>query len=233
MGKGGKGGVRVVVKQPKGMPSMEKMKEMQAFDPMKEMMSSMMTTPVVCDYPMPARAQVDQIKWPERSTGNVDVSKWITVYPNYLDSTKSTGLGRRSAAAHCVPSPPVDDLHEALMDCSIRHVVEPNKKYPRDPESHWYTPGRVLVELFSAVDGDPVHPEANNKLQLLKLLAETIVALPGRDLRVGKFNLEESKRREAKEAAIEAEQKLLAEQKPATKADHASSGAKKKGKKKK
>jgi len=167
MGKGKGGQGRVIVKTPKGMPTQAAMEEMKNFDPMKEMMSAMMSDDAPSDYPPQSPANPDmQIRWPERSTKNTDVSMWIKVYPTYLDSSKTRKLGRRIGTDIAIDKPTLQDITEALTTLSIRHVCEPGKKYGRDPESHWFTPGRVLVELFSPHDQEPVHPEAENKLQV-------------------------------------------------------------------
>lgn len=173
------------------------------------------------------------------------------IYPNYLDSNKTVKLGRRIAAKDAVPEPTVQDLHEALASLNIRHVIQPYKGYSRDAISRWDNPGRVLVDLGGAVekgivgmgsdgayDLDEV-PDINHdvdekenkngrgggKKQLLTQIAMIISGLPNRNTRL-----------EEKEKAAEAEKQKLAQAEKALSKESggpASSGKKKKGKKKK
>ena len=50
-----------------------------------------------------------------------------------------------------VTKPTFRDISNALVKLGLRHVVQPYKFYPRDIESHWDNPGRVMVELVDDV----------------------------------------------------------------------------------
>lgn len=66
----------------------------------------------------------------------------ITIYPQYLDSTKSRRLGRKLSKSDAVPKPSVDEIVAAARDLGLDPIVEENKQYPRDP---WSYDKRVVV----------------------------------------------------------------------------------------
>mmetsp|Transcript_11211 Transcript_11211/g.17019 ORF Transcript_11211/g.17019 Transcript_11211/m.17019 type:complete len:168 (-) Transcript_11211:3-506(-) len=115
------------------------------------------------------------IPWPI-TVSAMDTSTFITIYPTYIDSTKTLKQGRRLPAAQSVPSPCILDLSDACRSLSLRHVVQPWKGFSRDVESRWYNPGRVKVDLSSA--------NAATKLEMLKEIALTIPLMASRKKRV-------------------------------------------------
>jgi len=175
--------------------------------------------------------------------------KFSAIYPNYLDSNKTTKLGRRIAAKDAVPEPTIQDIHEALVSLNIRHVIQPHKGYSRDATARWFNNGRVLVDLKGAAekgvlgmgadgafDLDDAIPELSeedeqrkdgsgvSKKHLLRQLAHIIRGLPGRQRR-----LEEKAR---KTLAEEAERPQVAASNVAP-SGTAAGNRKKKGKKSK
>ena len=134
--------------------------------------------------------------------------KFNTIYPNYIDSTKTTKLGRRISTKDAVLEPTIQDIHEALASLNIRHVIQPHKGYSRDASARWFNNGRVLVDLKGANDDgvlgmgsdgafdldampDLVGEKENNeegssvsKKKFLKQLALIIKGLPGRQQRL-------------------------------------------------
>jgi len=140
------------------------------------------------------------IPWPI-TVSAMDTSTFITIYPTYIDSTKTLKQGRRLPAAQAVASPCILDLSDACRSLSLRHVVQPWKGFSRDVESRWYNPGRVKVDLSSA--------NAATKLELLKEIALTIPLMASRKKRVEekemKLKMEEEKaKKEAAAAAVPA-----------------------------
>lgn len=175
--------------------------------------------------------------------------KFSTVYPNYIDSNKTTKLGRRISAKDAVPEPTIQDIHEALVSLNIRHVIQPHKGYSRDAEARWFNNGRVLVDLKGAaengvlgigadgtfdldnipdVDGDKENEGGSNvsKKKLLKQLAHIIKGLPGRQSR-----LEEKARKLLEEEKAEKAAAAKAAPPAATPSVSAAGNRKKKGKK--
>lgn len=173
--------------------------------------------------------------------------KFNTIYPNYIDSNKSTKLGRRIAVKDAVPEPTIQDIHEALASLNIRHVIQPHKGYSRDATARWFNNGRVLVDLKGAaekgvlgmgadgafdlddaipdLDGDKENERGGvSKKKLLKELAHIINGLPGRRQR-----LEQKAQQLLEEEKVE---KTTAAAAPTTTVSNAGAGnRKKKGKK--
>lgn len=163
----------------------------------------------------------------------MDPSGFVTIYPSYVDSSKTLRGGRRIGAELAVDTPTVSDLSQALQLLGLRHVLQPHRGYPRDSgtASLWDNPGRVRVE--------PPPPGGKTKRGLLLEVAALIPTLPGRIRR-----LEEEARVAEEEAAAEEvrRQEQSKQRKPAgtgstpsaaVAAAPASSNNKKKGRKKK
>lgn len=85
-------------------------------------------------------------------TLTMSYKQFSAIYPNYLDSNKTSKLGRRIAAKYAVSEPTIQDIHEGLVALNIRHVIQPHKGYSRDASSRWYNSGRVLVDLEGAAN---------------------------------------------------------------------------------
>lgn len=83
---------------------------------------------------------------------NMDYSRFVAIYPNYIDSTKSIKLGRRISTTDAVPTPTLSDISEVLQKFQVRHAIQPYKGYSRDAESQWDNLGRVLVDFDQALD---------------------------------------------------------------------------------
>lgn len=58
-------------------------------------------------------------------------SRWICIYPAYLNSKKSRQQGRRLAKEHCVEHPTFQEIKDVLSVCKLNIGVE-NKMYPRE-----------------------------------------------------------------------------------------------------
>jgi len=181
MGKGGKGGVRVIQKGPKGMGQMAGMagktpQEVQQ-SMMQDMMKDMMNIDECTQRAMMRRVVPDdrssEQRWPQ-SAKNASVEMWQTIWPNNLDSMKTMKMGRKISMDDAVERPDIEDLHEALATLGLRHVIEPFKYYPRDIESHWHNMGRVRVELIDDVTEDYCHPEVEGKIALLRMIAKLV-----------------------------------------------------------
>lgn len=154
----------------------------------------------------------------------MDPSNFQCIYPNYLDSTKTTSKGRRIGSEKAVEAPTVTDISQVLQSLNIRHVLQPNKGYPRDIEALWDNPGRVLYEPN----------EQYNKKQLILEVASKVEALPARIQRLeqAKIQLEIDKKK-AEEDAIRERQAQKQQKQVQSKQNQSSSKSnKKKGKKK-
>ena len=90
--------------------------------------------------------------WPLSMSFTLDHKGYSTLWPTYLDSTRTARQGRRIAAKDAVEVPSVQDLSEALAGAGIPHAVQPYRGYPPDVRSRWSNLGRVLVDLDLAVE---------------------------------------------------------------------------------
>ena len=60
------------------------------------------------------------IPWP-LETSSLDWSKFITIYPNYLDSNKSYKQGRRIGKELAISAPNIQEISAALKILKLRH----------------------------------------------------------------------------------------------------------------
>lgn len=132
---GKKGGGRVRVKQvgPKGPP----------INPLQDLMvppEEMITLPPKMD---PSITNF----WPLSQTFTMKYKSFPCIWPTYIDSTKTTKLGRRISKVDAVDNPTVQDISEVLQSLNVRHAIQPYQGYPRDTESRWYNQGRILYDL--------------------------------------------------------------------------------------
>uniref|UniRef100_A0A7S4HHE7 Uncharacterized protein n=1 Tax=Odontella aurita TaxID=265563 RepID=A0A7S4HHE7_9STRA len=168
--------------------------------------------------------------WPMSETFTMDYKQFHAIYPTYMDATKTSKQGRRIAAADSVPDPSVYEIGEVLQLMNIRHVVQPYKGYPRDPESRWDNPGRVLVDLGAAAesgvvtlgsdgafdvddvpdvdgDGEGNGARGTNKKVLCRELAKRVPSLPSRVKRLEEKKKAEEEERQAREKEAAAAKK--------------------------
>jgi len=153
----------------------------------------------------------------------MDPTKYLCIYPSYLDATKTVKQGRRIGAEKAVDTPTVSDISQALQQLNIRHVLQPHKGYSRDITCLWDNPGRVRYENLGMY----------SKRQLLVEIAERIPALPARIQRLEQEKKQALLDQKAKEEAAQRErqaQKQLQHQQKANSKSQKSSN-KKKGKK--
>jgi len=63
--------------------------------------------------------------------GGLDVKRWNTLYPNYINSKKTVQEGRRIGLANCVEHPHPAEMAKVCEFLKIPHVLEMDKAYPR------------------------------------------------------------------------------------------------------
>ena len=201
MGKKRAGGVRVKQVGPKAPPVMPSMDDLAI--PPEEMVHL---------PPTPDRSY--KIVWPIHESFSMKTDDFRVIYPSYLDANKTVKQGRRLAKEKAVPNPTVSDMSLALQNMQIRHVIQPNKGFSRDPETLWDNPGRVLVDTSNYSKGD-----------LMKEMAQRIPDLPARKTRL------EQEAAEAKKEEEERKKRLSQKASLATASKSNASNNKKKGKK--
>ena len=169
---------------------------MKDLNPMADLMENPALQGQVYMPPKPDSNTV--IIWPISESFTLKYDGFSVIWPNYLDSSKSVKRGRRIAAADAVDTPTVVDIGQALQSLNMKHVLQPYKGYPRDPESHWGNSGRVLVDMtkkdFMEMDAlgrfdadampDMSDPCEVKKKKLLRTIAGIVAELPQRKMRL-------------------------------------------------
>ena len=140
--KGGAGRVRVKQMGPKGMGA--------PVNPMAELNNIAPEDQIV--FPPRPDSGVTHV-WPMSATFTLNYKEgFSSIWPTYLDSTKTTRHGRRIAVVDAVPEPTVLDISEALQTMGIKHAIQPYKGLPADTKSRWDNPGRVLIDMEEAAE---------------------------------------------------------------------------------
>ncbi|HJW65459.1 MAG TPA: signal recognition particle subunit SRP19/SEC65 family protein [Candidatus Bathyarchaeia archaeon] len=82
------------------------------------------------------------------------------IWPAYFDQTKTRKNGRRVPKNMAVPSPKIEEIHEAAGKLGLKNEVVATTGYPKTP---WQKTGSILVE------------KKTPKEQILKKLAKQLV----------------------------------------------------------
>lgn len=122
-----------------------------------------------------------------------DFTKWITIYPAYLDSSRTVKQGRRVRKDLCIKGPNVVEIFDACTMLKIPALTElgsyPKSAWDQEPRHANFGEGegRVRVQLFPTEDGvarlltpDTLEPlidsgmEIRNRMTLLKLICKLL-----------------------------------------------------------
>jgi signal recognition particle subunit SRP19 len=116
----------------------------------------MMTTATLLD-PVREGAKV----WGRGDYVREDPSRWVVIFPHYLDSSRKRVEGRKIARDKAVERPDAGEVFEAVRQLGLRAQLELDKSYCRD----CWVPGRVRVQI---VDSEklPLSPEIANRTLL-------------------------------------------------------------------
>jgi len=216
-----------------------------AINPMQDLLESNNEPPIV---PPPKMNSTITKFVPdyEAFTMNSKYKIYPCIWPSYIDSNKSTKEGRRILKDMAVDNPSVEDISEVLESIGVRHAVQPYKGYPRDVESRWDNPGRVLydieqmrnklcveepqiVELADDNDVPMLSDEPMTQKQCWRFIASKIETMDGRKDRV----LKAEQKREADEKKAREDARMRAVLNSKKQAATTTGSSKKKGKKKK
>ncbi|KAF8366389.1 hypothetical protein PRIPAC_84218 [Pristionchus pacificus] len=108
-----------------------------------------------------------------------DISRWVVVYPCYLNNKKSTGEGRKISKQLAVADPTVEEILMIVNNGGFKVAAE-RKLHPRDPErDNGLLMGRIRVQLKND-DGTPVNAEVPNRMALFRYIAGLIPKLKTR-----------------------------------------------------
>ena len=111
----------------------------------------------------------------ERGTSNRThvtdrTSRWICIYPAYLNAAKTRAEGRHIAKKDCVVNPTYLEIRDVLATAGLAPIVE-NKKHPRERSNEIEFRGRIRVQLKNE-DGTPFKEEFKTReLTLMYLFA--------------------------------------------------------------
>lgn len=82
----------------------------------------------------------------------VDTSRWVVLYPPYIDCTLKEKEGRKIAKEKCVEKPTMVEIFDCAQLLGLQTALETDKAYCRD---YWQR-GRIRVRLFKNASGDEV-----------------------------------------------------------------------------
>jgi signal recognition particle subunit SRP19 len=82
-------------------------------------------------------------------------SRWICLYPCYLNSKKSEVEGRKIPIAKAVENPTINEIKDVLMNANFKIEIEANKSYPRETNKY-ENRGRIRIQLKND-DGTPIN----------------------------------------------------------------------------
>ena len=85
------------------------------------------------------------------------ISRWICIYPAYLNAAKTRAEGRHIAKKDCVVNPTYLEIRDVLATAGLAPIVE-NKKHPRERSNEIEFRGRIRVQLKNE-DGTPFKEE--------------------------------------------------------------------------
>jgi len=144
---------------------------------------------------------------------------WVSLYPLYLDSSRTSSQGRRLAMELCHEDPIAFELGEVVWNsCQIPCIVETLKRHPRQSTKK---SGRLQIQLTK--DGKPVNPLYPTKNAILRKCGEELGKLESRRVRLEKLR---------EERAAKAKKTTTVAAAADSAASASSSSNKKKGKKK-
>ena len=111
-------------------------------------------------------------KWKNTETGkdeDLDMSKWVCVYPCYIDKMRSMSQGRRVPRDCAVERPNVIEIKDSCQHLGLACLVE-DKRHPAD----FFSRGRVRVMLSRPDNGEPISKDVANRKQLLREICKLV-----------------------------------------------------------
>jgi len=103
------------------------------------------------------------------SASTVDRSRWVCIYPVYINKKKTLAEGRRIPKEAAVDDPNLLAMAKSLHSMGFQFLPEPHKAYSRDI----FERGRIKVQLKKD-DGSPVYTHVPNRNTLLLKLAQMV-----------------------------------------------------------
>ena len=104
-------------------------------------------------------------------------TRWVCVYPAYIDGSLSLPDGRKIAKEGLPENPMIDEMMRAMDDKNLALKFKAERKmFSRDPIRRV---GRLRVQLVNT-DGSPCNKDVRNRKQLMKYIAKRIIESPQR-----------------------------------------------------
>uniref|UniRef100_A0A0N5ABD4 Signal recognition particle 19 kDa protein n=1 Tax=Syphacia muris TaxID=451379 RepID=A0A0N5ABD4_9BILA len=108
-----------------------------------------------------------------------DESKWVCIYPLYLNSRKTIVQGRRISKDKAVDSPTSQEIFDILQNAGLKVKLEKSKMHPLDPSRDTNSQGRVRVQLRND-DGSIYNAKFPTRRSLMLYACEMIPKLKSR-----------------------------------------------------
>jgi len=112
-----------------------------------------------------------------------ELSRWICIYPAFINSKKTRQDGRRLPKENCVENPTYIELRDVLSVTKLKFAVE-NKQYPRERSRELNYRGRIRVQLKND-DGTLCDPEFPTRESVMLYCASKIPQLKSRQSKSG------------------------------------------------
>ncbi|VDN01810.1 unnamed protein product [Thelazia callipaeda] len=108
-----------------------------------------------------------------------DESRWISIYPLYMNSRKTLAQGRRLSKKKAVDSPTSQEIFDILTNVGMKAKIEKQKMHPLDSNRDANSQGRVRVQLRNS-DGSIYDQRFPTRLSLMVYACEMIPKLKTR-----------------------------------------------------
>lgn len=113
-----------------------------------------------------------------------DTSRWVIIYPVYINSKKTLAEGRRIGTSQACENPTCAEIGDCCSHLKLSYAVELEKAYPRDATER----GRVRVQLKKE-DGSLVNAAIPSRKALMHKVAELVPKHMGRNKKADQGSL--------------------------------------------
>ncbi|KAM9331321.1 signal recognition particle 19 kDa protein isoform 1-T2 [Gastrophryne carolinensis] len=113
-----------------------------------------------------------------------DPSRFICIYPAYINSKKTIAEGRRIPVEKAVQNPTCSEIADVCRANKLNVAVEADKSYTRELNRDVQHKGRVRVQLFNE-DGTPCVEKLQTRRAIMLRVAEDIPKLKTRTQKSG------------------------------------------------
>ncbi|KAK0422629.1 hypothetical protein QR680_007685 [Steinernema hermaphroditum] len=115
---------------------------------------------------------------PYASKSHADETKWVCIYPIYLNKKRTTTEGRRVKLDLAIENPTSQEIYDILNHAGLKCRIE-KKMHPLDPNRDMNMQGRVRVQLKKE-DGKPADAKFPTRQSLMNYACEMIPKLKSR-----------------------------------------------------